>query len=154
VASIKMDVDGIEDLQRSLRRFGAEGRDVMERETRKAANDVRSIAVRGIQRGPKTGERYPPVRGRRATAHTASAPGQFPATDTGRLAASIRVAKEAAAGPRTVYLIGTSLEYGRHLEFGTSEMEPRPWLAPSFREAAGRFRDRLMRAVRGLVRGR
>jgi len=108
--------------------------------------------VRGIQRGPATGRIYPPVRGRRQTSHQASAPGQFPQTDTGRLAASVRVERDHTAAQLT-YVVGTALEYGAHLEFGTLEMRPRPWLQPSVDAAVPRFMQRLRRGLERL-RGR
>ncbi len=90
--------------------------------------------------------------------HTASAPGQPPAVDTGRLRASIthnvknRPHTEAysfkegadsttlpATGSkrtRTIGLVGTNLEYARPLEFGSPSRNllPRPYMWPTLME--------------------
>jgi hypothetical protein len=62
--------------------------------------------------------------------HTASAPGDPPATDTGQLAASIDQ-ELAVDGRGLVERIGTNLKKGRALELGTRTIEPRPFLRPA-----------------------
>lgn len=59
-----------------------------------------------------------------------SAPGEFPAVDTGRLRASITHRVETGMN-RTVGYVGTNVEYGPLLEFGTSKMAARPFMTPS-----------------------
>lgn len=74
--------------------------------------------------------------GRQYGRHRASAPGQPPATDTGRLAASIREElRQDSIG--LVEVIGTDVDYALPLELGTRDIEPRPFLRPSLRKAAG-----------------
>lgn len=92
-----------------------------------AAFKTHSNAVRGIQRGPATGRVYK----RGGITHQASALGQYPASDTGRLASSVQI--EGIGKP--IVSVGTALQYGRFLEFGTVNMAPRPWLTPSFEMA-------------------
>ena len=58
--------------------------------------------------------------------HQASGPNEAPNTDTGRLVSSINT----EIADDGVY-DGTSLEYGKYLEFGTKDMEERPWLIPA-----------------------
>lgn len=85
-----------------------------------ATEEVRNEAVRLIQSGPKTGRVY----GR----HQASAPGEAPASDTGRLVNSITTAFD------DVKLTGTvaaNTDYAEYLEYGTATMEPRPFLRPA-----------------------
>ena len=84
-------------------------------------------AVRGLQRGPKSGRIY--KRGN--ITHQASSPGQYPASNTGRLVSSVEIE---GIGTNVVR-VGTALTYGAYLEFGTSEMSARPWLTPSFEAA-------------------
>lgn len=64
--------------------------------------------------------------------HTASAPGNPPAVDTGRLRASI--AWQRISKYRRV--VGTNVIYAPYLELGTDRIKPRPFLRP----AAERFR--------------
>lgn len=76
-----------------------------------------------------SGVHYPGQRTR------SSAPGEPPAAQTGALRLSIQVDRtrlESELRNR----IGTSLDYGRYLEFGTRHMAARPYLRPSLK--AGR----------------
>ena len=84
-------------------------------------------------------------------AHTASAEGEPPAVDTGRLRASISTnwtggggdANEDGVGDpgggeqEFTVVVGTNVEYGPMLEFGTSRMGARPFMRPVFE----RYRD-------------
>lgn len=74
------------------------------------------------------------VRGGRA--HTASAPGQMPAVDTGQLIASLK--HEIARGKYKGYYY-TDNEYAAFLEYGTSRMLARPFLTPGAERARGNF---------------
>ncbi len=58
--------------------------------------------------------------------HIAAAPGNAPNNDTGRLVSSINTEVE-----EEWVVVGTTLEYGKHLEFGTENMNARPWLIPA-----------------------
>ncbi len=59
--------------------------------------------------------------------HQASAPGEAPAIDTGNLVNSIQVE---LTGPAAA-VVYTNVEYAPYLEFGTIDMEPRPFLQPA-----------------------
>lgn len=81
-----------------------------------------------------------------------SAPGTPPRRDTGRLRDSLFVRPSADGLSAEV---GTELDYGAHLEFGTQTMPARPWLHPAFEATKGRIRRRLRAAVgRALRNGR
>ncbi len=78
-----------------------------------------------LQRGPKTGR-----VNRKSTGviHQASAPGEFPATDTGTLVRSVlgevkKTTLEAVLSASTIY--------AKWLELGTRKMLPRPFLVPT-----------------------
>ena len=58
--------------------------------------------------------------------HLSSSEGKAPNTDTGALVNSIQTEVES----ENVF-VGTSIEYGKFLEFGTGEMGERPWLIPA-----------------------
>jgi HK97 gp10 family phage protein len=101
-----------------------------------ALYDTQEIAIRGISRkgwkkgGKGGGRQY--TRGGKTV--SGSAPGQYPMTDTGRLQSSIKV-KPTKPSRKMTGRVGTNVEYGKYLEFGTSKMEKRPWLRRSFRKA-------------------
>jgi len=102
---------------------------------------VRSTAVRGIQRGPRTGKFQKLRTGNRASKRRTrvrqrSAPGEYPKSDTGRLAKSI---VSILTGPNTVAVGTTFVKYGRYLEEGTRHMAPRPFLQPSVDKNANRI---------------
>lgn len=77
-----------------------------------------------IMDGQKTGRIYR----RRGVEHQASAPGEAPASDTGRLVQSAHTEYEPAD------LSGEAIwsrDYAEELEFGTSKMAPRPYARPA-----------------------
>ena len=139
-ANVNVTVAGVEQVRAAIREFG---RDI-EKQVTDAVNatglETISDVKRSIQSGPKTGRVYR----RRTVEHRASAPGQAPATDTGRLVSSIyfkRVGKYTAA-------IGSPLDYAQYLEFGTMEMEPRPSWIPAAEKNAPRLEKRFLRIIR------
>ena len=96
---------------------------------------VRTSAIESIMRGSKTGTTYTKYNPRRT--HTASAEGEAPASDTGNLVSGITtnieksitgdIVGEVIANARD----GKGGNYAKHLEFGTREMRPRPFLFPA-----------------------
>lgn len=96
----------------------------------KATEAVRTEAIRLIVYGEKTGRMY--------GKHRASAPGEAPASDTGYLVNSIRTRYDVVALTGTV-VVGA--EYGRFLEFGTQNMEPRPFLRPALDTVYARINE-------------
>lgn len=106
-----------------LKRAGSEMGAAFNKVVQKIAQMVRANAIRGISRGKKTGRTYE----KRGIKHTASAPGEYPATDTGRLANSIRV--DVA---HLEVSVGSDVGYAAFLEDGTSRIQARPWLEPSY----------------------
>lgn len=79
--------------------------------------------------------------------HTVSKPNNAPNTDTGRLVASINT-EIASDG---VY-VGTSLEYGKFLEFGTKHMTERPWLMPALAKNEQTIIDLQISAINKSIR--
>lgn len=105
----------------------------------RGAQFVHADAVRSVQRGPKTGEIY----GR----HQASAPGEAPATDTGNLASNILVDIIPGSVDIEAKVISRA-PYSIALEFGTKNMEPRPFMRPAFEKNKKRIQDLIARMVR------
>jgi HK97 gp10 family phage protein len=104
-----------------------------------------AYARQKIQSGGRSGRVYR----RRGIAHQASAPGEFPKTDRGQLVASLYF--RVAANKLSAFF-GTKLNYGRYLEYGTSRMRARPWLAPTLKANAGVIRKRMTDAVAEAIR--
>lgn len=129
MSSLTMQIQGIEEFAKAIENAKVEVREAVESEIRKSALRVQSAAVKRIQRGPATGRIYEKSDPKRT--HQASAPGQPPMTDTGRLASSIEWEVDGLTG-----YIFTRLEYGVYLEFGTRKMQPRPFFLPSIEEDA------------------
>jgi HK97 gp10 family phage protein len=96
---------------------------------------IENTAVEKVIQGPKTGRIYP-SRGRKGAKHQASAPGQPPAADTGELHTSITSPE--TSKPGTIrFEPGADTPYAEGLEFGTSKIEPRPFMGPSYDENIG-----------------
>lgn len=138
---VNISIDGLKELQQAIQEAKASVRAEAERAVAASTFRVQSAAVRRIQRGPASGEVYELYEPRRT--HQASAKGQPPMSDTGRLASSVETRTDGMTG-----YVFTRVKYGPYLEFGTSKMDPRPWLFPSVEEDAPRF----MADLRGLLK--
>ncbi len=79
----------------------------------------------------------------------ASAPGEPPRRQTGALRDSLRVE---LAPDRLSATVGTDLDAGAQLEFGTQAIAPRPWLAPAAENARPKIQARIEEAVREAIR--
>lgn len=137
----------------------------------KAALNISNNAKRRIAKGPKTGHVYEweaalkgeesalvddetgklffilgfPVK-MRAKPHRASAPGESPATDRGTLLNSIiSRSKELSAEA------GSNVLYAPYLEFGTTGMEPRPFLQPAIEEEWPKSKEEITAAVQRAI---
>ena len=141
MSGISIQIDGLNAMRRALQNAKGEMRKAVESEVQKSVFRVQTAAVKRIQRGPATGETYEKYNPRRT--HTASAPGQPPQSDTGRLASSIENRVDGDTG-----YVFTRVDYGKHLEFGTSKMAARPWLLPSVEEDAPRFLEGLRSIIK------
>lgn len=126
---MKLDMSGADDLVKTLERLGSSAEDAMIDVITDLVTDTQRYAVDGINSGPASGAVY--TRG--AVTHQASAPGEYPMTDTGRLASNVITLLP--SGSSIEGQVGTNIEYGTFLEFGTSRMAARPWLLPSFEKA-------------------
>ncbi len=120
-----------------VRKKEADKRAEKKLEVLKGATRISNEVVASIINGPKTGRIYRKSKG---VTHQASAPGEPPAADTGRLAGSNDVRGfpgqlMAEASERT--------EYAAKLEFGDSKVEARPHM----RRAAKKHRKAIAKAI-------
>jgi len=91
---------------------------------------------------------------------TRSAPGEPPAVDTGTLRNSVQSKPQYIAGTGMTSIVLTGLVAGvdkdaripRWLEYGTSRMKPRPFIAPSLEvirpSVAGTISDQMQRSIK------
>lgn len=136
---INVNIDGISQLTRQLAALAKDADKAIASAINQTINETRTEAVQGIQSGPASGRVYEKYAPRRT--HQASAPGQYPMSDTGRLANSVAI--NPATPSNLSGQVGTNLVYGRYLEFGTSRMAARPWLTPSFEQARVKVEERM-----------
>lgn len=105
-------------------RFADKVRKAAMRGVIKATHRVEGEILRLILETPKTGRTY----SRRGVVHQASAPGEPPASDTGRLAGMIQTVFD---GEEISGQVRVGAKYASALEFGTERMEPRPFARPA-----------------------
>lgn len=126
--------------------------DAVEHGLDKLAQDMVNSCRMAMKRGPQTGRDYrglvfyltknkklakftpKKMRGPLRFKVRSSAPGEFPAWQSGDLSNSI--AWESAGKRRRRF--GTSEKHGRWLELGTKKMKPRPYLRMTMRRHTGR----------------
>ena len=90
---------------------------------------IRGEAVKSIQQGSKSGIVYEKYNPRRT--HRASAPGEAPASDTGNLVSKIMVKQKT----KNITNVESNANYSAFLEYGTSKMQPRPFMLPAFEKS-------------------
>lgn len=89
-----------------------------------AAIDLEKKIKKSINSGTKSGEQY--TRGNKI--HQASAPGEAPANDSGKLASSVKAKKV----KKNHYEVDITAVYSVALEFGNSRVQARPFILPAF----------------------
>lgn len=131
---MKMKIEGLDDLNKSLARVSSKFESGATALVNRTAQNIRNTAVRSIQKQSPSGVTYEKYNPRRS--HVASAPGQPPNTDTGRLAGSIRAVM---SGTPTAY-VDALADYAVHLEFGTRNMAARPFMTPAVEAERDKYR--------------
>lgn len=130
-------------LKKTFRAIRAEVR----RELQRGALRIEATAAESIIEQTPGGRSYP-SRGRKGRMHTASPPGSPPNADTGELHTGITTVTTADTPSRVEVQTGTNTPYAAYLEFGTSKMEPRPFMGPAFDQHVAGTRDRVRAAVK------
>lgn len=97
---------------------------VVEREAKKL------LSVSGTGRRGKGGVVVRAIKNARNRVYGAfpSAPGEPPHKQTGRLRAGVTHEVLLWGLGRLIARVGTNIPYGKHLQFGTRFVKPRPWL--------------------------
>lgn len=148
-----MAIKGLKQLNIKLGKIGRETRKEVKRALQRGALRIENRAAQGIIDPPKTGRIYP-SKHRKGAKHQASAPGEFPAADSGRLHQSITTVPAADNEAVIRFETGTNVDYGTYLEYGTANMEPRPFMTPSYNENVGAVKADVAAAVRrGAAKG-
>ena len=136
---ISASTTGGEQVIKNLQKYGNDKDKKVQEVIDLTAQLVRTDAIKSMQSSPASGRSYK----RRSILHTASSSPNPPRVDQGDLVKSIK-----ALVGRLEAFVGTNQKYGPHLEFGTQNMEPRPWLFPAFERQRRNFVNRLREAMR------
>ena len=131
----------------STNKFMRNLRQATERGLVRATEAVRTEAVRLVNNPPKTGEVYTKRGG---VTHQASAPGEAPAGDTGNLAKLITTTYDFS---NMVGIVDSAADYSAFLEFGTKNMEARPFMRPALANMRSQIPNLLTAEVRGIFGG-
>ena len=105
---------------------------------------IEALAKQSIMEGGKSGIVYK----RRGVSHTASAPGETPANDTGRLVNSIHTDRSDDGQTVTV---SVDAAYGAPLEFGSVHMAARPFMLPALRKATPDIEKSVGMAIKEVI---
>jgi HK97 gp10 family phage protein len=144
--TVIMRLEGDRELQWALKRLRGEVREAASKAVKGTALELRGDIVKRIVRGPASGVVYEKTDPERT--HQASASGEAPMSDTGRLANSI----EFDALDDLTATVGSMVAYAAWLEYGTSRMEPRPYFTPAVEDITPKYIKRMERAVYGAAR--
>jgi hypothetical protein len=144
--SVTLKLEGEAQLMEALRKLGADAQAEARKAVEATAIEARGDIVRGYQRGPASGAVYEKYSPRRT--HQASAAGEAPATDTGRLASGTQYR---ITGPLSAE-VSNSVAYGAMLEWGTQRIAPRPLWRPTVIAAGPKFRARMETAIKRAMR--
>ena len=109
-------------------------------------------AVRKIQRGPASGRFYASSVAK-GVLHQASAPGEYPMSDSGRLANGIEF-ELPKSKTKPEGIVGTNVLYGKYLELKPSTMGGRPWLSRAFNETTSKADAMLAKVFKRLNKRR
>ena len=138
-------VEGLERIEKATREVQANVNKELEKGLYACALKVEHEAKASIASGNKSGRIY--KRGN--ITHKASAPGEAPATDTGRLISSINSYLNKLAGLEAFVVAGRGVaKYATMLEHGTSKMAARPFMFPAVEKSKAFIQERLNKAVR------
>ena len=133
---------GMRELQTKIDRLVELSVDEAQTQIDRAARLIQNTAINQINKGGRSGNSY--IKGGKRG--TRSASGEWPKSDTGDLVKNITIDNPA----ELTATIGSTekVPYGKWLEFGTSKMSARPWLARSFKANERKITKNFERALR------
>lgn len=120
---IKVAIKGADQVAAAFGKKGAAIDRAVMRGAFRGALLVQRRILMAIMKGPKTGNIY--------GKHQASRAGEAPANDLGNLAKSVSVVKLSDDGDTATVAVQVAADYAIPLEFGTRNMEPRPFVMPA-----------------------
>ena len=139
--------DNSKELAKRLEGRGNYAEEVTKKLIAKATFLVEGTVKQGLQGGPATGGSVTRYHDGARVTHQVSAAGEYPATDTGFLVSNIssKVSLVELEG-----VVTSSAPYSSHLEYGTTNMQARPFMFPSLEQNKPKIRRMFKDA--GLVR--
>jgi HK97 gp10 family phage protein len=140
------EVSGMEELLQNFEKLKGKYTDAVAKALVESAVIVQGDSIKSIQTKSPGHEVMRYREGGRAYTHTASRPGDAPNTDTGGLVRSIKTEVKA----KDVF-VGTSLRYGKHLEYGTQHTAARPWLLPALERNRKAIKERVGVAMKRAI---
>lgn len=140
---------GAREILNRIKQFGGNAEQAEKRAVFLTANAIKNSAVKSInaQSFGSYVTRY--SQGGKPYSHIAAKAGSAPNTDTGNLVKSISV--EPLQPAKTMY-VGVNADYGTWLEFGTRQMQPRPFLGPAMDANESELMDILAQEYRKLLK--
>lgn len=142
--TLRVSIEGNEALAAALREASQEVKASVAAEMAAIGVALRGDIVKRIQRGPASGRIYE----RRGIVHQASAPGEAPMSDTGRLANSIYFTEGFGPSRGVSVQVGSNLVYAKYLEYGTRHMQERPYFTPAANKVRKTFTRRIEAAIK------
>ena len=141
--TIRMTVNGGDQLRRNLERLQGDERRRAQADGLEAGARVYETEVKLLLSRQGTGQTYI----RDGVEHTASAPGEPPAADTGFLRGSVTVDSVTP----TEAIIAPHTDYDEELEFGTERIAARPYMRPALDEHEAEILDAVRATVAAFV---
>jgi HK97 gp10 family phage protein len=143
---VSFEITGLDAIAQASDRVRQAVADEINKAVYASAQQVVTEAKKSVLEGGKGGRAYR----RRSVTHIASAPGEAPASDTGRLVNSLH-AEAGDPGEALAVAGSSSVQYAVLLEFGTTKMAARPFMFPALEKSrawiTGRLQDALRRGI-------
>lgn len=147
--SFKGKIFGVEKVLKKLDRAQA---DILKGQVTAVARSVLLIHEYAIKIIQDNADGTPAIRYDPKRVVNVSKPGDPPNSDTGTLVKSIKFDIQKAG---LVGRVGSNLRYAAHLEFGTQDMAPRPWLSEAVdqtaKEVGDIFNEETSKAIKGVT---